>query len=118
GVRRRDRTARPAGPERPPGRLVLVLPGGLQHQYGRLRHRRGVRGHLDRGPVHLALRPDRAEVGVRPRGQPGPGRLAGLLKPRKFPTVTSFTAAPAARATEPIRTTRRRSNPTRLSGAK
>jgi len=29
GVHRHDRTTRPAEPERPPDRLVLVLPGGL-----------------------------------------------------------------------------------------
>jgi high-affinity nickel-transport protein len=31
---------------------------------------------VDSRPVHLALRPDRAEMGVRPRRQPRPSRLA------------------------------------------
>src|SRR5581483_6204087 len=64
-VHRRGRDPRPDRPERPPGRLVLGLPGRVQHQHGGLRHRRRVRGYLDRGPGHLALRPDRAEVGGR-----------------------------------------------------
>ena len=35
----------------------------LQHQHGRLRHRRRVRRDLGRGARHLALRPHRAQVG-------------------------------------------------------
>ena len=42
-----------------PHRRVLGLPGELQHQQGRVRHRRYLRDHLGRRPVHLALRPRR-----------------------------------------------------------
>ena len=41
----------------------MELAGRLQHQHGRVRHRRRVRGHLGRGPGGLALRPHRAEMG-------------------------------------------------------
>ena len=51
------------GQEYEPRRRLLDLHGRLQHQQGRLRHRRHLRHHLDRRPRHLAFRQDRAEVG-------------------------------------------------------
>ncbi len=44
-------------------RPLLQLLRQLQHQHGRLRHRRGVRRHLGRGRPVLALRQRRGEVG-------------------------------------------------------
>ena len=55
-------------------RRVLGLHGQLQHQPGRVRDRRRVRPHLGRGPVDLAVRPDRAEMGSCRRGPARPGR--------------------------------------------
>ena len=50
--------------------------GELQHQHGRLRHRRGVRSDLDHRPVRLALRPHRAKMGRRAPSHRGYVRLA------------------------------------------
>ena len=63
-------------PELEPERVVLVVPGELQHQHRRLRHRRGVRGDLGHRPVRLALRPHRAEMGCRAPSHGGFVRLA------------------------------------------
>ena len=61
-----------------PQRRLLDIHGELQHQHGRLRHRRHVRGDLGGGLVGLALRPDRAAVGSGRGGgcRPGPGLSA------------------------------------------
>ena len=69
-----DRAARPARPGGQPQGPRLGLAGELQHQHGRLRHRRRVRGDLGRGPGGLAVRPHRAEVGR----SPGQGRRLRL----------------------------------------
>ena len=55
--------------ETEPERRVLGLHAELQHQPGRLHHRRRLRRDLDRGPGHLALRRDRAQMGD--AGRPG-----------------------------------------------
>jgi UDP-N-acetylglucosamine enolpyruvyl transferase len=61
--------------EAKPVRRILVLHRQPQHQRRRVRHRRRLRPHLDRRPVHLALRQDRGEMGpARRRGQ---GKRAG-----------------------------------------
>ena len=54
----------------------------LQHQHGRVRHRRGLRRDLDHRPGHLAFRPHRAEVGHPPGRH---RRLAGLNPAGRFP---------------------------------
>ncbi len=64
-VRRRDRTARPARPRHEPERLVLVVHGELQHQYGGVRHRRGLHRDLGHRP-----RPSGASAGSSRSGTP------------------------------------------------
>ena len=60
---RDDRAARPAAFGGQPPRRILELHGQLQHQHGRVHHRRDVRSYLARRPVDLAIRPHRTEVG-------------------------------------------------------
>ena len=79
----------------PPQRRVLGVHAGLQHQHRRVRHRGHVRAHLGGCPGHLALRPDRAEMGSRRRGaarvrlrpatDPAGGRRSGLTSQAAAP---------------------------------
>ena len=55
----------------------------LQHQPGRIHHRRGLRGDVDRGPRHLALRRHRAEVGD--AGRPGLRKRRERVTSRAIP---------------------------------
>ena len=61
---------RDPGPHRQriqPHRRVLGLHAELQHQPGRIHHRRRVRHHLDHGPSQLALRRHRTRMGTTSR---------------------------------------------------
>ena len=76
-VRHRDDRDRRAPLDRVrPARRVLGHHGELQHQPGRIHHRRNVRGHLGDRPCYLALRSHRVTV--------GPFRCSGQVREREL----------------------------------